>query len=142
MDENMNNNPQEGQQNAGSDNPANNDNNNNLQQDIKNVGNDVNSGINNLFMGNEGDISNGRNSGAAVATSSRTLLILGWISAALTAFISPYFAIAGIAFGVMANRQVKGSGNAVIVTNIVLAVINLLFGLFLIVALRRMMFGY
>jgi hypothetical protein len=52
--------------------------------------------------------------------------------------ISPWFAIVGIVFGVLANRTTRGSGNAVIITNVVLAAVNLIFGLFLIAAMRRM----
>lgn len=99
------------------------------------------SGIKSFSMDNNGKIHTDRSSALTIASSTRTFLILGWVCAAFTAFISPYFAIAGITFGVLLNRQSRGSGNAVIVTNIVLALVNLLFGLFLIVALRRMMFG-
>jgi len=99
-------------------------------------------GIKSLSMDSNGHIHTDKNGAATMMLSSRMFLIFGWISAALTAFISPYFAIAGISFGVLANKQHRGTGNAVITTNIVVAVINLLFGLFLIVALRRMMFGY
>lgn len=95
--------------------------------------------INSFTMDDKGNIRSDRNGTVALAGSSRTYLILGWISAAFTAFISPWFAIAGIVFGVLANRNTRGSGNAVIITNVVLAAVNLLFGLFLIAAMRRMM---
>lgn len=76
------------------------------------------------------------------ATNARAFLTIGWICAALTAFVSPFFALAGIAFGSFANRQSPGSGNIIIITNIVLAAINILFGLFLIIAVKRAIFGY
>lgn len=129
MDENFNNNTENSQHNA---------------EDVGNVkkSNTVGeNGIKNLSMDDSGHIHIDKNGAASMRASSRMFLIIGWISAAFTAFISPYFAIAGISFGALANKQDRGSGNAVIITNIVLAIINLLFGLFLIVALRRMMFG-
>ena len=125
-----------------------NNNTENSQHNVEDIGNDRKSttvdenGIKNLSMDDSGHIHTDKNGAATMMLSSRMFLILGWISAALTAFISPYFAIAGISFGALANKQDRGSGNAVITTNIVLAIINLLFGLFLIVALRRMMLGY
>lgn len=78
---------------------------------------------------------------AAVSLDRRTLIGIGWISAALTAFVSPYFAFLGVLVGVLANRQVRGSGNTIIIINIVLAAINILFGFFLILSMRRMFFG-
>lgn len=74
---------------------------------------------------------------AVISRSHRIFLVLSWVSAAFTAFVSAYFAIPGILFGALANRISRGSGNAAIITNIVLAIVNLLFGLFLVYVLRR-----
>jgi len=101
-------------------------------------------GVNRMSMDDAGKIrAGGGGAGtAALASGTRTFIVLGWISAVLTAFISPFFAIAGIVFGVLANRQARSSGNAVIATNIVLAAINVIFGLFFITTVRRMIFGF
>jgi hypothetical protein len=98
--------------------------------------------INHFKMDNTGNVRTDRGGGMAVASSSRTFLVIAWISAALAAFVSPYFAISGIVFGVLANRQAKGSGTAVIITNVVLAAINLLFGFIIVMAIRRILFRY
>lgn len=74
---------------------------------------------------------------AVISRSHRIFLVLSWVSAAFTAFVSAYFAIPGILLGALANRISRGSGNAAIITNIVLAVVNLLFGLFFVYVLRR-----
>jgi hypothetical protein len=97
----------------------------------------VDDNIKTYSMDKSGSIHNDKTGAAAVSPNTRTFIILGWISAALTAFISAYFAIAGVTFGVLANRKVKGSGNIVIITNVVLAGINLIFGLVLFWKLRR-----
>jgi len=68
-------------------------------------------------------------SGATVAGNTGMLVVLGWISAALTFLISPLFSIAGIIFGVMVNRETGGRGNAIIITNIVLAALGVILGL-------------
>jgi hypothetical protein len=98
--------------------------------------------VRNLFPDNSGR-SRGTNIGtAAVDANTRVFIILGWICAALTAFISPLFAIGGIIFGALANRNARGSGNALIITNIVLAVINLIFGLFVVAIMRGLIYSY
>ncbi|MDQ2086678.1 hypothetical protein RBH29_09600 [Herbivorax sp. ANBcel31] len=61
--------------------------------------------------------------------SNRLYVVLGWISAALTTFINPIFAVAGVIFGVLLNRQVKGSGNVIIIVNVVLALFVISFQL-------------
>lgn len=127
------------------------DNFNNDQEQFKNTGPtqdtatpDVNdNNINNFKMDDRGNVHRDKSGGMVVtATSSRTFLIIGWVSAALAAFVSPWFAIAGIVFGVLANRQARGSGTAVIITNVVLAAINLIFGFVIIMTIRRMLIGY
>lgn len=76
--------------------------------------------------------------GAAVAhTSTSIYQILGWVCAALAAFASPFFAIPGIVFGVLVNRDTHRGGKAIIITNVVLAAINILFGLFFIAYVRN-----
>ncbi|MGI6778809.1 MAG: hypothetical protein ACOX7R_12635 [Acetivibrionales bacterium] len=95
--------------------------------------------IKNFSMDESGNLRGGQNTAAAIGKNARTFLILGWVSAAFTAFISPLFAIAGIVFGVLANGRIGGSGNAVIITNIVLAVLNMVFSFFLI---RGFILGY
>lgn len=138
MDENIGNNTENNDQNIDNNNHVTNT--ENIQQP-NNIDNTTSISDNNS-INNISRIGMDRNGAASLATSPRTLLILGWISAALTAFISPFFAIVGVALGVFANRHAKDSGNVVIITNIVLAAINILFGLFLIVAVRRAIFGY
>ncbi|HHX18209.1 MAG TPA: hypothetical protein GX727_05060 [Clostridium sp.] len=65
----------------------------------------------------------GRNNDGAVILKkdSKKYVVLGWISAALTIFISPIFAILGVIFGILLNEQIRGSGNIIIITNVVLA---------------------
>lgn len=94
-----------------------------------------------LFMDNAGNIKSSGKAAALVRTT-RVYIILGWVFAALTAFVSPLFALGGIIFGVLANKEAKGSGNALIITNVVIATINMIFGLFLVALVRRMMIGY
>lgn len=60
----------------------------------------------------------------------RMIITFGWIFAALAAFINPYFAIIGITLGLLANRKVKGMGNYIIATNLILGTVNLIFGFF------------
>ncbi len=93
-----------------------------------------------LNMDDNGRMHVGGTVGVA-ANESKIFIILGWISAALTAFASPVFVIPGIIFGIVANMKVRGRGNAVIITNVVLAVINIIFSLFLISAARKIL-GY
>lgn len=77
------------------------------------------------------------NSEVAIPRGIRLFLVLSWICAAFTAFVSPYFAIPGILLGAVSNRMAKGSGNAAIITNLVLAIVNLIFGFFLMASLGR-----
>lgn len=86
-------------------------------------------GANKLSMEDKGNVRPETTGAATIANTSNVFVILGWISAALTFLISPLFAIAGIIFGVVANRQARGRGNAIIIVNIVLAAILILFGL-------------
>lgn len=65
----------------------------------------------------------------AVPENARLYVVLGWISAALTFFVSPLFAIAGITFGILLNRQRKGSGDTLIIANVVLGLINMFLGI-------------
>jgi hypothetical protein len=78
------------------------------------------------------DVHAGNNGVAVFARSSRIYIVLGWVCAALTAFIHPFFAIAGIIFGVSVNKQSIGRGNAIIISNIVLAAINIILSMFFI----------
>ncbi|RCX13546.1 hypothetical protein DFR58_11786 [Anaerobacterium chartisolvens] len=80
-------------------------------------------------MGKNGKIWSAEGYASSISTF-QIFIILGWVNAAFTAFISPLFAVIGIIFGVITNRKWPGKGNAVIITNIVLAAINVLFGLF------------
>lgn len=104
--------------------------------------NQLNDNINSYIMDSRGKIRNRRTGGTAALVSPRSFIILGWIAAALTLIFSPYFAVAGITFGLLANRQAKGSGNYIIVANVALALLSIIFGLFLYVAVRRMFLGY
>lgn len=98
--------------------------------------------VRNLFMDNSGRVKGTYKGTAVVNANTRIFIILGWICAALTAFISPLFAIGGIIFGALANRLARGSGNALIITNIVLAVINIIFGLFIVAIMRGLINSY
>lgn len=98
--------------------------------------------INRYSLDEKGNLHNeGHGAAAAVAESPRVrnYIILGWVSVAFTALFSPLFAIAGIIFGLLANRQARGRGNAVIITSIVLAAVNILFGYLLMDMILRMM---
>ncbi len=74
----------------------------------------------------------------AVPENAKLYVILGWISAALTFFISPLFAIAGITFGILLNKQRRGSGNTLIIANVVLGLINMLLGIMFVFLAERM----
>lgn len=77
----------------------------------------------------------------AVSDKAKLYVVLGWISAALTFFISPLFAIAGITFGILLNRQKKDSGNILIIANVVIGSINLILGMIYLLLAERMI-GY
>lgn len=87
------------------------------------------------------DINNRHEGTLAAPENAKLYVILGWISAALTFFISPLFAIAGIAFGILLNRQIKGSGNTLIIANVALGLINLILGVVFVLLTERMI-GY
>lgn len=88
------------------------------------------------------DIDSKRHDGTvAIPENAKLYVILGWISAALTFFISPLFAVAGIAFGILLNRQIKGSGNTLIIANVALGLINLVLGVIFVLLTERMI-GY
>lgn len=55
----------------------------------------------------------------------KALLIISWICAALAGFVSVYFAILGIVTAYAASRTIPGIGRAALITNVVLAVINI-----------------
>lgn len=55
----------------------------------------------------------------------KILIVISWICAALAGFVSVYFAILGIIAAYAANRIVPGVGRAALITNVILAVINL-----------------
>jgi len=93
------------------------------------------------------NIGNVRNDGgnrsigeAAAVVNPKTYVILGWISSALTLLVSPYFVILAVIFGVLANRQIKGRGNAIIITGVIFAVVNLIFSFFLAAMIRPMLY--
>lgn len=90
-----------------------------LNQD--NASNKDDPDINNFSMDIDGHIRKSTGAAAVSPAGARMFIILGWICAALTAFVYPLFAIAGIIFGVLANRRTERSGNVVIFTNIVVA---------------------
>jgi hypothetical protein len=55
----------------------------------------------------------------------KALITISWICAALAGFVSVYFAILGIVAAYTANRIAPGVGRAALITNVILAVINL-----------------
>ncbi|MCX7748680.1 MAG: hypothetical protein N2645_17610 [Clostridia bacterium] len=97
--------------------------------------------IKRLTMDRYGRIKGNTRNAAAIPFNTKTFIVLGWISAAFTAFVNPLFGAPGVLFGMLANRNLKGVGNPVIITNILFAAINIVFGLFLIALVRRMV-GY
>ncbi|MCX7708222.1 MAG: hypothetical protein N2484_00035 [Clostridia bacterium] len=97
--------------------------------------------IHNYTMDRHGNIHDGGPGDGALLAAPKTFIVLGWISAALTLLITPYFAVAGITFGLLANRRARGTGNYVIITNIVLAILSFAFGI-LSMAIRRTVLGY
>lgn len=123
MDENFGNNPESGQPDVDSA---------KMQQ--------LDDDVNRLSMDDKGKIHSNTGGTATMVAGVRNFIILGWVSAALTAFVSPYFAVLGIVFGVLANRKSRGSGTVIIITNVVLAAINILFGLFFLQIWRRTIF--
>lgn len=88
-------------------------------------------GIRRINMDDGGKLITSRSTAVALPGSSRIYVAAGWLLAALTAFIWPYFAVLGIVSGFAANIKARGSGNAVIVSNIVFAAVNLVFWYFL-----------
>lgn len=55
----------------------------------------------------------------------KALIVISWICAALAGFVSVYFAILGIVAAYTANRIAPGAGRAALITNVILAVLNL-----------------
>jgi len=88
-------------------------------------------GINRFIMDNAGNMRTVGQGASAIAGGSGTFLILGWVCAAFTAFINPLFAIPGIMLGALANREARGKGTVVIITNLVLAIAYFLLASFL-----------
>ena len=72
----------------------------------------------------------------------RLYVVLGWVSAVMALFTTPFVAIAGIIFGVTLQKQRQGSGNAVIVANIVFALINIIFNIIVLLLTANMICGY
>lgn len=89
----------------------------------------------------EPDINRRHDVAVAVPENAKLYVILGWISAALTFFISPLFAVAGITFGLLLNRQIKGSGKTLIIANVVLGLMNLVLGIIFVLLAERLV-GY
>ncbi|HHV30276.1 hypothetical protein [Acetivibrio mesophilus] len=94
-----------------------------------------------FFIGND-QISDNEKGAIALKRINQLYVVLGWISAVMTIFISPLIAIAGITFGVILNRQMRGSGNAVIIANISLALINIVFNVIIIMLAGNALYGY
>ena len=105
----------------------------------------INSDINRFSMDDRGNIRGNKVGTVSAFRNTRIFISLGWMFAALAAFISPYFAVAGITLGILANRRARGSGNYIIAANVILAALNILvsfFGFFWILLMRRMFYGY
>ncbi|HPD00273.1 MAG TPA: hypothetical protein PLA01_02860 [Acetivibrio sp.] len=92
-----------------------------------------------LFDNNE-QVNSGDKGALALERIDRLYVVLGWISAAVTIFVSPLFAIAGVTFGVLLNRQHKGSGNVIIISNIALALINIALSQVILMLINNMMY--
>jgi len=67
----------------------------------------------------------------------KLLLISSWICAALTAFVSVYFAVPGVIAAYAANRTIPGIGRAAMITNIVLGVLNILLSIAFLATVRN-----
>lgn len=78
--------------------------------------------INQLRMDDKGKIRNGTNEVVMLSESIKIYTILGWVSTSLAAFVSPVLAIAGIIFGVLINKKIKGRGNIIIIASVILGV--------------------
>ena len=76
--------------------------------------------IHQMTMDDKGNIRNGQNGIVVLSESIKIYTILGWVSISLASFVSPIFAIAGIIFGVLVNKKVKGRGNIIIIASVVL----------------------
>ncbi|MCR4436217.1 MAG: hypothetical protein QHH06_10595 [Clostridiales bacterium] len=148
MDENFSNTPDNNQEGLKSNDPENSERNRNNTVSFNNMSKpDPNhTDVHRFTLDNSGNIRTGSSGTASIATGSRTYIIIGWICAAFTLLWSPYFAIPGVILGVLANRSVRSSGNTVIATNIVFAALNILFalvfGVFVLGILRRVIIGY
>jgi len=101
-------------------------NNDNKFNDKKNTPNNVI----NLSMDYRGKMHREKNDIAALSGRFPAYLTFGWICAALAVFVSPLFAVASIIFGILSNNFRKGSGNTLILTSVILAVISLLLAIF------------
>ncbi|GAE87411.1 hypothetical protein [Acetivibrio straminisolvens] len=94
-----------------------------------------------FFINNE-EINDVDKGAIALERVNRLYIVLGWISAIMALFTTPFAAIAGIIFGVSLNRQKQGSGNVVIIANIVLALVNLIFNAILLIMTANMLGVY
>jgi len=56
----------------------------------------------------------------------KVLIVISWICAALAGFVSVYFAILGIISAYAANRAAPGAGRSALITNVILAILNLI----------------
>ena len=87
--------------------------------------------INQMTMDDKGNIRNGTNGGVvALSESVKIYTILGWVSISLAAFVTSIFAIAGIIFGVLINRRIKGRGNIIIISSLVLGLAKIVLSYF------------
>jgi hypothetical protein len=67
----------------------------------------------------------------------RALIVISWICAALAGFVSVYFAILGIIAAYAANRIMPGTGRAALITNVILAIMNLVLSYAFLQAVRN-----
>ncbi|WP_010244868.1 hypothetical protein [Acetivibrio cellulolyticus] len=111
-----------------------------INEDKSHVAFDKNKVDENLSVARN-DIHESYNGTISIRENAKLYVILGWISAALTFFISPLFAVAGITFGILLNKQIKGSGNTLIIANVVLGLMNLVLGIIYVILAERMV-GY
>ncbi len=86
--------------------------------------------INQMTMDDKGNIRNGTSQVIVLSESIKIYTILGWVSISLGAFVSPIFAIAGIIFGVLINKKIKGRGNIIIISSVVLGLAKVVLNYF------------
>jgi ABC-type sugar transport system permease subunit len=91
---------------------------------------------NKMIIESKGKIHTNKNGTAVYTRNIGLFTALGWTSIALAAFVAPFFAIAGIIFGVLLNRQIEGRGNVIIIASVVLGTAKYILGYIFLTLIR------